>query len=443
MQTEREQHFKGKRGGWLTIITEEMRTKGRPILLRRVLEGAGIAQASLARRIINPRNGRPVSRALINTCINYGSMPLTIHGFKADVEKAISGEPKAMKWLAGNGLKLSDIWRREGKAVRPGRKPYMPANHVDRVKAGVIRRDSPAMGPGDPENFDYHKEVEMLTKKAMKHFKIFRSPFLNDIRDVGDIFLSEEHRFIEAAMVDAAKVGGLLAVIGEVGSGKSVIRKKVVAELANDESSRIIYPRMIDKTRITAASICDAIVMDLSDETPKARLEQKARQVERLLVSRSQAGCHVCLIIEEAHDLTVRVLKLLKRFHELEDGYKKALGIVLIGQPELGALFNEQDHYDMREVIRRCQVAHIRGLNGNIKPYLALKFKRVGAKLGDVVTDKAIEALGKRLVAKDERGREISNAFPLTVNNYITRAMNDAADLGEPRVTDEVIGALR
>jgi len=114
---------------------------------------------------------------------------------------------------------------------------------------------------------------------------------------------------------------------------------------------------MIDKTRITAASICDAIVMDLSDEKPKAKHEQKTRQVERLLIARSKAGCHVCLLIEESQDLSVRILKLLKRFYEIEDGYKKAMGIILIGQPELGSLFNEADHYDMREVIRRCQIA--------------------------------------------------------------------------------------
>jgi type II secretory pathway predicted ATPase ExeA len=199
---------------------------------------------------------------------------------------------------------------------------------------------------------------------------------------------------------------------------------------------------MIDKTRITAASICDAIILDLSDETPKLRLEQKTRQVERLLISRSKAGCHVCLIIEEAHDLSVRILKLLKRFYEIEDGYKKALGIILIGQPELGNLFNEADHYDMREVIRRCQVAVIRGLNGNIKDYLALKFKRVGVKLDDVITDGAIKALAKRLSDKDTRGKVISNAYPLTINNYVTRAMNLAADMGESKVTEEVILAI-
>jgi len=55
--------------------------------------------------------------------------------------------------------------------------------------------------------------------------------------------MSDEHRYIEAAMIDAAKHGGFIAVVGEVGSGKSVIRKKVVSELMKDDNARIIYPR--------------------------------------------------------------------------------------------------------------------------------------------------------------------------------------------------------
>ncbi len=45
--------------------------------------------------------------------------------------------------------------------------------------------------------------------------------------------------------------------------------------------------------------------------------------------------CLDLLVIEEAHGLPTATLKHLKRFFELEDGFKKLLGIVLIGQTEL------------------------------------------------------------------------------------------------------------
>jgi type II secretory pathway predicted ATPase ExeA len=44
---------------------------------------------------------------------------------------------------------------------------------------------------------------------------------------------------------------------------------------------------------------------------------------EKILTNSSRAGYSHVLMIEEAHDLAVTTLKYLKRFWELEDGYKK------------------------------------------------------------------------------------------------------------------------
>lgn len=400
-------------------------------MLKQLLADCGIGQAELARALAG--TGRSTINQICNAKPDY--WPVLYKDFAKDVEAFLRPRRNVQRWLEKQGIKMSGIWNIKSS----NGKRHEVAGRGKRIWKS---RKAQAIQPGDPAVIT-EREVEMLTGEAMKHFKLFRSPFLNDIRGVEDIYLSDEHRYIEAAMLDAAKHAGFIAVIGEVGSGKSVMRKKVVAELAKDVNSRIIYPRMIDKSRVTAASICDAIVLDLSDEVPKMRLEQKTRQVERLLISRLKASCHVCLIIEEAHDLTVRVLKLLKRFYEIEDVYQKALGIVLIGQPELSSLFNEADHYEMREVIRRCQVAVIRGLNGNVKPYLEMKFSRVKVKADDIITDEAIEALSERLMDKDPRsGRPVSHAYPLSINNWIVLAMNLATELGEKKVTAEVIAAL-
>lgn len=295
------------------------------------------------------------------------------------------------------------------------------------------------MIPGDPGQITVSLEVEMISQEAMKYFKIFRNPFIDDIQKDSDIYMSEDHRYIEAAMIDAARHGGFLAVIGEVGSGKSVMRRKVVEQLRKDGDVVVIFPQMIDKNRINASSICEAIIMDLSDQRPKSNLEQKTRQVHQLLLERAKQGFRAVLIIEEAHDLHTSTLKYLKRFYELEDGYRKLLGIILVGQVELKSLFDETIHIEMREVIRRIQTAEIRGLNGNIKDYLTLKLKRVGAKAEDIFTDGAIEALGRRLTTKDRQNKTISHAYPLMINNYAAKAMNEAYELGEPQVTEMVI----
>jgi type II secretory pathway predicted ATPase ExeA len=392
--------------------------------LKELALDCGISQSRIAQET-------ELSRPSINLTLNRGYIPKERPDFRKKVEVMIRADRRAMKWLTMRQMTEADVWQPLGKDLRH----VSPA--ADNQKMWKTRR-SHAMVPGDPEKI-ITREVEMISQEAMKHFKIFRNPFIDDIQKDSDIFMSEEHRYIEAAMIDAARHGGFLAVIGEVGSGKSVMRRKVVEQLKKDGDVIVIFPQMIDKNRVNAASICDAIVMDLSEQRPRMRLEDKTRQVHKLLLERAKQGFRAVLIVEEAHDLHTSTLKYLKRFYELEDGYRKLLGIVLIGQSELKNLFNEQYHIDLREVIRRIQVAEIKGLNGNIKAYLSLKFKRIGAKIDDIFDDGAFAALSRRLKLQDRNNRAISHAYPLTVNNYAALAMNEAFELGFPKVSADVI----
>jgi type II secretory pathway predicted ATPase ExeA len=398
--------------------------------LKELALDCGIGQADIAR-------ATGLSRATANLMLNRGYLPKSDPGAaRAAVETMLRSDPRAMQWLIARNLRVEGVWDPLGKELRHA----TPAGTTE--KSNATRR-RPAMVPGDPEIMIHSMEVEMISQEAMQHFKLFRNPFSDDVQKESDIFMYDEHRYIEAAMLDAARHGGFLAVVGEVGSGKTVIRRKVIEQLRKDGNVLVIFPQTIDKTRVNAASICDAIIMDLSDQKPRIKLEAKARQVSQLLLERAKQGFRSVLIVEESHDLAINTLKYIKRFHELEDGYKKLLSVILVGQTELKNTLDERIHIEMREVIRRIQVAEIRGLNGNIKAYLQLKFKRIGAgKLEDIFTDEEIKMLSQRLTTKDKNGRTISHAYPLTVHNYVARAMNAAYEMGEAKVTEAVISAI-
>lgn len=406
------------------------RMKMRSIVLKRLILECGINQVDLAR-------ATGLAKPTINIVVNRGYIPTTCRDFKSKIEAYIIHNERAAQWLLKNGRRISEIWSEDDHAASKWKKPD---GHGHKLNSG---RKSPAITPGDPTALEFNTtEVEMLNQEAMRHFKLFKNPFIDDVQKDSDIYMSDEHRYIEAAMLDSARHGGFLAVIGEVGSGKSIMRRKIVEQLRRDGDVLVIYPQIVDKTRLNAASICDAIVMDISDQKPKIRLEQKTRQVQNLLLDRSKSGYRACLIIEEAHDLNPATLKYLKRFYELEDGYKKLLGIILIGQTELKHYFNEAQHVEMREVIRRCQVAEIKGLNGGMREYLALKLKRVGADIDRIFDKDALDALAKRLTSKDRQDKVVSHAYPLMVNNYTARAMNMAYETGEERVTEAVVMAI-
>jgi len=399
-----------------------------PILLKELALACGISQTMMAAEL-------GISRPTVNLALNRGYMPKGGAEVRAAFESMIARNTRAMQWLMDRGASIADIWAPTGRDLRHA----TPSG--DNQLMWATRRQ-PAMVPGNPDQIYTSREVKMISQEAMKYFKIFRNPFIDDIQKDADIYMSDEHRYIEAAMLDAARHAGFLAVIGEVGSGKSVMRRRVVEQLKKDGDVIVIFPQMIDKDRVNASSICDAIVMDLSEQRPKMKLEDKTRQVHKLLLERVKQGFRSVLIIEEAHDLHTSTLKYLKRFYELEDGYRKLLGIVLVGQVELKNLFNEQAHIEMREVIRRIQTAEIKGLNGGLRAYLTLKFKRIGADIDNIFDPAAFEALSRRLTTKDRQNRVVSHAYPLIVNNYTARAMNLAYETGEPKVTEGVIMAI-
>ena len=285
----------------------------------------------------------------------------------------------------------------------------------------------------------------MLALKTFRKFGITADPFTGDVVKSDDVYLTEETRFIAEYLLQAAKAGGMVALVGESGSGKTTIRRYAIDRMEREEQKvRVITPRTIDKTRLTTSSICDAIIRDCSTETPKRTLEAKARQIEKILTNSSRAGYSHVLMIEEAHDLTINTLKYLKRFWELEDGYKKLLSIVLVGQIEMKNKLDESKNWEAREVIRRMEVLELSPLgNGKeIADYLNIKFKRLGKKRESIIDNSGCEALAAKLRKQTRTEIIYSIAYPLLINNWMRRAMNLAAELGAAVVDAEVVNSL-
>ncbi len=290
------------------------------------------------------------------------------------------------------------------------------------------------------------EENIMISKEAKKQFKIARDPFAADVASQRDVYMTSEARFAAEYMYTTARSGGLLAVIGESGSGKTTLRRLLIDRVNKEELKiKVVFPRIIDKGRLSAASICDAIISDCSQETPKKSLEAKARQIERILKDSLNAGWKHVLMIEEAHDLTIQTLKYLKRFWELESGFEKLLSIILIAQPELKEKLDESRNWEAREIIRRMEIVELGALQtaAELKGYLEFKLRRVGLSPEDLLEDDSYGAILNKLSRRTRRGELMALSYPLTVNNLIKRALNTAAEVGQEMVNAETIGALQ
>lgn len=284
------------------------------------------------------------------------------------------------------------------------------------------------------------EEVVMLSYKAKEQFGLVASPFVDDVNNHEDVFKGANQRYVSQYMWLTAKNAGFIAVVGESGSGKSILRRELIDKIRREEANIVvIQPQTIDKTKLTAGAICDSIINDLSEEAPLRTLEAKARQIQRLLIVSSRAGNSHVLLIEEAHDLSKPVMKYLKRFWELEDGFKKLIGIILVGQPELKMRLSIQHNWDAREVVRRCEIVTLEPLSAqDLEEYLVLKFGRLSLHARELFC----EGFGANIVAKLTHNRGNNNllmTYPLIINNLVTRLLNMAADVGIKKIDKTII----
>lgn len=437
--------------------------EGRSLKLKRLLLRHKLTIADLARNITQA-SGAALSRPATQQLVTYGIFPtktsfesirqqvsdwLTAQGVPADeIATAFDLEDTVVELRAHptDGAGARDVAARLRAAgvdenvidTTLAAMRYDPARRAERYAA---TRSPKSTAPTDIDPL----EKVMLTPEARKHFALPRDPFKDDVNSADDVYLGADQRHCREAMWQASRTNGFVAIIGESGAGKTVLRHDLLERLARDhEPVVIIQPRVIDKSKLTAALICQAIIRDLDDNAvvPNS-LEKQARLVERMLKNSARGGNRHVLIIEEAQDLTKATLKYLKRFWELQDGFRKLLAIILIGQPELNNLLDERYNWDAREVIRRCEVATLMPLHGNaIGAYIEHKFSRIGVDAKKVLAPDAIDAIKLRLTRVNQAKQVDSQLYPLVLNNLLTRAANEAASLGAPNINADVIRSL-
>lgn len=303
---------------------------------------------------------------------------------------------------------------------------------------------------------DMNVRHSRLTSETRQHFKILRDPFVDELRSSADVFESDDIRYVRAAVRQTARHGGMLAVTGESGAGKSTIRKDLMEWIrTSGEPIEVIEPYVVATSAasksgrlLVAADIVGAVIRSLApNKVMRSSLEARTHQMHQMLKEGASDGRKHVVVIEEAHDLAVPTLKALKRFYEQEDGFKKLLSIILVGQNELADKLSERDP-EVREVVQRCELITLPPLDHNLGAYLQHKFKRVEADAASVLEPEAIDAIRAVLRRNETRSfggkrttKDVSKCHPLAVNNLVTRAMNMAAQISAPKVNAGLIQA--
>jgi len=227
-----------------------------------------------------------------------------------------------------------------------------------------------------------------------EYFSLDQPPF-RITPDTSLFFPGGNRGAILNAMMYAITSGeGIVKVVGEVGSGKTMLCRMLAVELP--EKVEVVY---LANPRLSPDNILHAIAIELklaiNAHDDRLRVMQS---LQHYLLQRHAENRQVVLFVEEAQSMPLATLEEIRLLSNLETHQHKLLQIVLFGQPELDHMLSQKDIRQLKE--RITYSFYLNPLNNNeIKDYLNSRLRACGYRGGEVFSDASI-----RVIARYSRG---------------------------------------
>ncbi|MES2355527.1 MAG: AAA family ATPase [Pseudomonadota bacterium] len=260
--------------------------------------------------------------------------------------------------------------------------------------------------------------------EVMQHYGLDKPFTLADYLETDHAKQLSKH--VKGAILE----GRLIALCGIVGSGKTMLLRKLQDELREENRETVSKSQSVEKHRVTLETLIAALFYDLSPDKQKFKIPQREKRERDLSELVKKTKKPVVLFIDEAQDLNGNTLNGLKRLMEVIKDGGGLLSIVLVGKPRLKYVMNRGV---MEEICFRVDVFDFDGMAGVQRRYIEWLLKDCGkrdALPGDMVTDEAVDLLAEKL------------RTPLQIQWHLTRALEAGYEAGEKPVSASVVESV-
>ncbi|WP_070963201.1 ExeA family protein [Vibrio sonorensis] len=233
----------------------------------------------------------------------------------------------------------------------------------------------------------------------LEHFGFRQYPF--HLTPDTELFLglSPHYEAIQTVCAALDMGEGIVKVTGEVGTGKTMVCRMLVKQLA--EKSQLVY---LPNAALGAEEMRLAVAKELDVDTSDTA-DSVIDMIQHRLIDLAKQNRPVIVLVDEAQALEDGALEVLRLFGNLETEQQKLMQIVLFGQPEL-------DY--------RLQQQHLRQLRQRIT---------FSAQLRTLSLSEVVAYIDNRL----QKASPGSEPFSLAQKKVISRASN-----GVPRLINQI-----
>ena len=221
----------------------------------------------------------------------------------------------------------------------------------------------------------------------LEHFKLKEQPF-RLTPDPEFVYWSKQHARAKAYMESTIWLAdGFVVITGEIGSGKTTLLQSFLSEL--DDS--VIYA-MVAQTQLSPSQFLQAVLTEFGFKPFKQRKVELLDTLNMFLIDQYAQGKKVVLIVDEAQNLSKKVLEEIRMISGIETHKEKVLRIILAGQPELKETL---DSPELKQLVQRVRLRfHVGPLDRReMREYIEHRLAIAGRKAKDLIKDDAFDTI--------------------------------------------------
>ena len=145
------------------------------------------------------------------------------------------------------------------------------------------------------------------------------------------LFASKQHARAKAYMESTIWLAdGFVVITGDIGSGKTTLIESFLTDLPSN-----IVLAHISQTQLTPVEFLQALLVEFGFKPFRKKKVELLSMIKDFMVEQYAAGKKILLVIDEAQNLSRKVLEEVRLLSGLEAQKEKLLRIIIAGQPEL------------------------------------------------------------------------------------------------------------
>ena len=221
----------------------------------------------------------------------------------------------------------------------------------------------------------------------LEHFKLREQPF-RLTPDPAFVYWSKQHSRAKAYMESTIWLAdGFVVITGEIGSGKTTLLQSFLEEL--DDS--VVYA-VVSQTQLTATEFLQAALTEFGFKPFEKRKVELLDMLNMFLIEQYTNDKKVVLIIDEAQNLSLKVLEEIRMLSNIETHKEKVLRIILAGQPELR---EKLDSPKLKQLAQRVRLRfHLGALDKqDTRSYINHRLQVAGAASEDLIAADALDVI--------------------------------------------------